>query len=66
MNYLSIKDTALRWGISERRVQVLCKEGRIPGIIQIGYVWGIPDNAEKPKDARIRNGRYVKEKSHAE
>lgn len=66
MNYLSIKDTAHRWGISERRVQVLCKEGRIPGIIQIGYVWGIPDDVEKPKDARIKSGKYVKEKAFTE
>ena len=42
MKYLSIKETALRWGISERRIQVLWKAGRIPGTITIGRTWGIP------------------------
>ena len=44
MKYLSIKETAVRWGISERRIQVLCKQNRIPGIITIGRTWGIPDD----------------------
>ena len=46
MKYLSIKETAVRWGISERRIQVLCKQNRIPGIITIGRTWGIPDDAQ--------------------
>ena len=62
MKYLSIKDTAVRWGISERRIQVLCKQNRIPGIITIGRTWGIPDDAQKPADARIKSGKYVKRK----
>lgn len=60
MKYLSIKQTAKRWGLSDRRVQVLCKEGRIPGLITIGRTWGIPDDAEKPTDARIKSGKYIK------
>lgn len=66
VKYLSIKQTAERWGISERRIQVLCKGGRIPGTITIGRTWGIPDDAEKPADARIKSGRYVKKKPKAE
>ena len=57
MKYLSIKETAMRWGISERRIQVLCKQNRIPGIITIGRTWGIPDDAQKPADARIKSGK---------
>jgi len=60
MKYLSIKETALRWGISERRIQVLCKAGRIPGTITIGRTWGIPEEAIKPADARIRAGGMFK------
>lgn len=60
MKYLSIKQTAKRWGLSDRRVQVLCKEGRVPGLIIIGRTWGIPDDAEKPADARIKSGKYIK------
>jgi len=63
MNYLSIKQTSERWGISERRIQILCKEGRVPGTIVIGRTWGIPDDAEKPKDARIKSGKYIKQKN---
>ena len=52
--------TAERWGISTRRIQILCGEGRVPGAIRIGSVWGIPEDAEKPADARIKNGKYIK------
>ena len=61
MNYLSIRQTAAKWGLSVRRIQVLCAEGRISGAVRIGYSWAIPDNAEKPADARIKSGRYIKE-----
>ena len=60
MKYLSIKETSERWGISMRRIQVLRKENRIPGIIMIGHTWGIPDDAKKPADARIKSGKYIK------
>ena len=40
-----------------------CGEGRVPGAIRIGSVWGIPEDAEKPADARIKNGKYIKQKS---
>ena len=42
MKYLSIAQTAERWGISTRRIQILCGEGRVPSAIRIGTVWGIP------------------------
>ncbi len=62
MKYLSSKEAADKWGISERRVQILCNQDRIEGVIRIGSTWGIPDDAEKPKDARIKSGKYVKDK----
>jgi len=58
--YLSIRQIAERWGLSKRRVQVLCAENRIPGAIRIDSVWAIPINAEKPNDARIKSGKYRK------
>ena len=60
MEYLSIRQTADKWKISKRRVQVLCIEGRIPGAMKIDYSWAIPSNAEKPKDERIKSGKYIK------
>ncbi len=62
MQYLSAKETADKWGISDRRVQILCNQDRIPGVIRIGNIWGIPDDAEKPKDERVKSGKYIKEK----
>lgn len=41
MEYLSIKQTAEKWGISVRRIQVLCTEKRIPGTIKIGSYWAV-------------------------
>lgn len=60
MEYLSIKQTADKWGISGRRIQRLCTEGRISGAIKIGSYWAVPVDAEKPKDQRIKSGKYIK------
>lgn len=60
MKYLSTFEAAEKWGISHRRVSVLCNEGRITGAQRAGSRWIIPENAEKPSDARIRNGKYIK------
>ena len=42
--YLSVKEAANKWGISDRRIQILCNQDRILGVIRIGNTWGIPDN----------------------
>ena len=60
MEYMSISQAAEKWGISPRRIQVLCKQERIPGASRMGYVWAIPADAEKPKDARVKSGKYVR------
>ncbi len=65
MKYLSIRQTAERWGISTRRIQILCAEGRVPGAVRIDYSWAIPDDEPKPKDARIKSGKYIKQKNEA-
>ncbi len=63
MKYLSVAETAERWGISMRRIQILCNEDRIPGAIRIGRTWAIPDDEQKPIDARIKTGKYLKPKT---
>ena len=45
--------------ISERRVQRLCEDYRIPGISKIGYMWLIPKNAEKPVDGRRKENKFL-------
>lgn len=60
MEYLSISQMAEKWGVSRRRIQVLCSENRIEGAVRIGFVWAIPSDAKKPADGRIRSGKYRK------
>lgn len=52
MNYISVREAAQEWGISERRVQKLCEESRIDGIQKFGRSWMIPKTANKPTDLR--------------
>ena len=56
--YMSIKETAEKWGLTPRRVQVLCASGRIAGAGKLGREWAIPVDAERPKDERITTGEY--------
>lgn len=50
--YLSVQETAKKWGVSGQRVRLLCLQGRIEGIERLGKAYMIPKNAEKPKDSR--------------
>ena len=52
MDYVSITEAAKKWGITPRRVQVLCNQNRIPGLTKFGKAWAIPKDAEKPADSR--------------
>ncbi|MDR0286486.1 MAG: DNA-binding protein [Clostridiales bacterium] len=56
MDYISPKEASLKWGISERRIQKLCEEDRIEGVIRFSKVWAIPKDAEKPADGRRKGG----------
>ena len=60
MRYLSTFEVAEKWGISPRRVGILCNENRIPGAQRAGSRWIIPEDAPKPTDARIKSGKYIK------
>lgn len=62
MGFLSITQTAEKWGIKQRRIRTLCAEGRIKGATKVGAYWLIPEEAEKPKDERVKSGRYMKDK----
>ncbi len=60
--YMTSAQAAEKWGLSSRRVVILCNEGRIPGAERIAYTWFIPNNAEKPADGRHeRKGHSRKE-----
>ncbi|MBQ9468681.1 MAG: Fic family protein [Clostridia bacterium] len=53
--YMTAKEASALWGVSDRRIRVLCSEGKIPGAYQEGRGWKIPRSAEKPADGRFRS-----------
>ncbi len=52
MKYLTTAEFAEKWGITQRRVAIYCKEGRIEGAELKGRTWLIPEDTEKPDDPR--------------
>ena len=64
-NYLSLREAAEKWGVSERRINQYCKEGRIPGAQKIGKAWAIPIHAQKPGDPRRMQQRGKNEPAQA-
>ena len=62
MDYISIREAAQKWEISERRVQKLCEESRIDGIQKFGRSWMIPKTAQKPEDIRRKYKKVIETK----
>lgn len=60
MEFMTIKEAVEKWNLSVRRVQTICSEGMISGVVKFGYSWAIPKNAERPVDKRIKSGKYIK------
>ncbi len=57
MNYISTQQASDKWGISSRRVQQLCEQGRVMGAIRFSRVWAIPKEAPKPQDPRSKHSK---------
>lgn len=55
MEWMTAAQAAKKWRTSQRRVQILCSEGRIQGVFKLGEAWAIPVEAKKPDDKRKRN-----------
>ena len=53
--FMTVKQASEKWGISDRRIRVLCSEGKIPGAYQEGRGWKIPGDAKKPADGRYKS-----------
>lgn len=53
--YMTVQDAAKLWRISERRIQKLCEENRIDGVVRLSRVWLIPKDAKKPSDGRLKS-----------
>lgn len=52
---MTASQAAKKWSISQRRVQILCAEGRIPGVFKLGEAWAIPADTQKPEDKRRKD-----------
>lgn len=59
MNYIKVSQAAEKWGLSARRVRILCQENKIDGVIRKGNLYMIPENAQKPADGRRKASRQV-------
>lgn len=54
LDYISVQQVSIKWGISERRIQKLCEENRIDEAVRFGHAWAIPKDAKKPIDGRLK------------
>jgi len=61
MNYITSQEAAAKWGLTRRSVQLYCQNGRIPGAINPGKQWLIPQDAEKPQDTRFAENKKAQE-----
>ncbi|MEA4942605.1 hypothetical protein SDC9_92708 [bioreactor metagenome] len=57
MEFLTTKQAAELWGISPRRVAILCAQGRISGTVKAGKTWLLPPDAKKPADPRFEKSK---------
>lgn len=58
MKYISVAETAGKWGITERAVRKYCAEGRVAGAILQGKTWLIPESAEKPTRKKRADAKH--------
>lgn len=61
--YKSVKEIAQEWGLTVRRVQMLCTSGKLEGARKMGNVWVVPANVERPVDNRMTSGEFRKSTS---
>jgi len=60
MEYMTVREAAEKWNITERWVQKLCEENRVKSAVRFSRVWMIPKDSEKPFDGRSKLGRSEK------
>jgi Fic family protein len=56
---MTVTEAARKWGISDRRVRLLCSQGRVNGVIQEGRQYRIPANAPRPADGRTNRWKDI-------
>ncbi len=64
MDYMTIKEAAVAWGITTRMITYHVVAGRIDGVIKMGNLWLLPKSAKKPEDLRKYNHRHPKKEEN--
>jgi Fic family protein len=59
MEYINVTQAAEQWGLSDRRVRLLCEQGKISGVVKKGRSYLIPADTVKPADGRILRGKHI-------
>ena len=57
--YMTVNEASAKWGISDRRIRVLCEEGKISGAIKEGKTWKFPVDTVKPVDGRYKSSESL-------
>lgn len=57
MEYMTLKEASDKWGVTPRRINYYCADGRIPGATKVATIWLIPKDAQKPADGRVKGNR---------
>lgn len=56
---MTTNEAAEQWGITTRRVQVLCDKGQVKGAVRMGRTWIIPKGTPKPIDGRTKQAKSL-------
>lgn len=59
MKYLSVKEIAKLWDVSERTIRNYCQHNKIPGAFLTGKSWNIPENASLPSKNKITDNKLL-------
>jgi hypothetical protein len=62
MEWMTVKEAAMIWGISNRRATILCADGRVKGAQKLGNFWVVPKGTPKPIDGRTKVAKAQKER----
>ena len=57
--FMTVKEASAKWGISDRRIRVLCAEGKIPRAVKEGKSWKFPVDTVKPIDRRYKSNESL-------
>ena len=65
LEWISAEQAADKWGITARRVQALCKNGQVDGVVRLGRAWLIPKDTPKPPDGRYKKSEVDSENENS-